>query len=110
MQNPYKQIKQGVNAPLILSVAMHDFLDAAAVESELVPEELCIARIPNTQPIGYIHHVALVYKNLEGEVFSLTMAQHHATLKDGTVEKINNLDKEEKTKKRALWSRFWKKA
>jgi len=97
-KNPYNKKKLESKAPMILRVPMHDFDSPEQVDTELLPEELCIARMPNSKPLGYVDHVALVYKSLEGEVFSLTMAQHHGELKPGTAEHFKKLDEEELSK------------
>lgn len=68
---------------------MYDFKDPQSVENDLMPEELCIAKIPNTDPTGYTHHVALTYKSIDGDVMSLTMAQHHGEVKEGTLEALS---------------------
>jgi len=85
--------------PLVLKAPMYDFKDGAEMEAELLSEELCVARIPNTTAeIGYTHHVALVYKNEVGDVFSTTMAQHNGVLKEGTAEHFAAEDKKEQEK------------
>ena len=87
---------------------MHDFESAEQMDADLVTEELCIGRIPNvTQKFGYTHHIALVYKSTEGEVMSLTMAQHSGELKPGTLESMKE-DKKEAQRKEPL-PRFEKK-
>jgi hypothetical protein len=96
MSNPYLNKKRPSEAPPILRVPMHDFESGEAVETDLLPEELCICRIPNiTSDLGYTHHVALTYKSKEGEVMSLTMAQHHGETKPGTLEELQKKSGEE---------------
>lgn len=96
MDNPYLTKSEGKSqAPLILRVPMHDFESGEHMEAELLPEEMCFARIENkSQPTGYTHHVALVYKNSKEEVFSLTMAQHHGEMKPGTLEELHKKGQE----------------
>lgn len=100
MVNPYLNKSKGASsAPFILRVSMHDFKSAEDMEAELELEELCIGRIPNvSQPFGYTHHTALVYKSVEGEVFSLTLAQHSGEMKPGTLESYKKVEAQE-TKK-----------
>lgn len=85
--NPYLKKKPQIETPLMLKVPMYEFDNPKHVEAEMLEEELCIARIPNTtSPTGYTHHVALVYKDKQGDVYSMAMVQHHGELKDGTEE------------------------
>lgn len=91
-ENPYLKKKSQSLAPLIFRVPMHDFESGEQVDADLLPEEMCVARIPNSQDLGYTHHVALVYKSLDGEVFSMTLAQHDGDVKPGTIENIKKKD------------------
>ena len=89
--NPYLAKKPQIEAPLVLKVPMYDFKNAVQVETDLMEEELCIARIPNTtSETGYINHTALVYKDKNGDVYSVVMVQHHGELKEGTEEEASN--------------------
>lgn len=89
--NPYfNKKKGGVETPLMLKVPLYDFNNNVQVETDLLPEELCIARIPNTtSKTGYTHHVAIVYKDSIGDIYSIPMVQHHGELKEGSDELIN---------------------
>lgn len=98
--NPYLRDRNRLNtgSPLLLKAPLYDFDSAEKAESELLPEELCIARIPNTKPHGFTHHVALLYKDEYGDVYSVGMAQHNGEIKDGTLEVIKKQEEEEETK------------
>ncbi len=81
MNNPYKKVTPG-KVPVIMRVPMFDFSSNTGMEEELENKELCIARIPNTIELGFTHHVALVYKDDKGDVYSISMVQHNGVLKD----------------------------
>jgi len=61
---------------------MFDFSNGKAMERDMQKGEICVARIPNTEPLGFTHHVAIVYKDDLGYVYSVGMNQHHGELKD----------------------------
>jgi hypothetical protein len=82
-ENPYtKRIVKGDNGPVLARLPQHYFEDGAAMERELIKYELTMAMMPNTQPLGFPFHAALVYKDGEGKVYSCGFSQHHAILKD----------------------------
>lgn len=82
MNNPYKSTPKGLTKPLVSTMAMHDFSSGGAMEEELMPNEICVARIPNLLPTGFTHNVALVYKDDDSNVYSAAMLPHHGVLKN----------------------------
>ena len=85
-KNPYMGKQSSKLAPFLLKVPLYNFKNPRDVEQSLETEELCIAKIPNSKDLGYTHIVAIVYKDNEGDVFSLPLVQHHGELKEGTDE------------------------
>ena len=82
MSNPYIKNPKSSKEPLILRVPIHDFDSGSHMEQELIPYEQCYARIPNLTQEGFTHHVALVYKDGNGNIFSIAAMQHQGTLKE----------------------------
>lgn len=78
MQGKSKPTKE----PMILRIPLHNFTDAKNMEDALLPFEACFARIPNIKQEGFKEHVAFVYKDGDGKVYSTAMVQHHGVLKD----------------------------
>jgi hypothetical protein len=91
--NPYKQKKEELQIPLASVMNMHDFSSAGAMEEELMNHEICVARIPNLLERGFTHNVALVFKDGEGDVYSLGLIQHHGQLKN-TQENMDALQEQ----------------
>lgn len=88
MTNPYIKSPKSKKEPLIIRFPIHDFESGAHMEQELIPYEACMARIPNLTQEGFTHHVALVYKDGNGNVYSTAMMQHNGMLKE-TQENYN---------------------
>lgn len=94
-KNPYLVKNEGgARPPLPTRVPIHDFEDAHQMELELMPYELCVARIRNDKPTGFTHNVGLVYKDDMNRVYSLQFMQHHGELKD-TPENRKVLEEQE---------------
>lgn len=69
---------------------MFEFSTTQGMEDELEPMEMCVAKIPNKEPIGFTHNVGLVYKDEYGDVYSMPFQQHNGTLQE-TMENHNLL-------------------
>lgn len=82
MINPYKKDSEETKMPLMSTMTMFDFSSGGAMEDELQYGEMCVARIPNLSPTGFTHNVALVYKDIKGDVYSMGMMAHHGILKN----------------------------
>ena len=85
MENPYlKQKNKPVDSkgPLIMRVPTYEFKDSVDMETSLLPNEFCMALIPNTSPTGFEKHAALVLKDAEGRVYSTGLMQHNGILQD----------------------------
>jgi len=81
--NPYlKKPEDKPKVPLVMRLPMYDFEDGHTMEAQLLLGECCFARMKNTKPTGFSHHVALVYKDEEGKVYSIGAVQHNGELKD----------------------------
>ena len=81
-KNPYLKKPVTTSQPILSRVPIHDFPDPYTMERDMLPFELVVARIPNTKPTGFTHHVALVYKDDMDRVYSLQLLQHHGELKE----------------------------
>lgn len=99
-ENPY--LKKPKTPDIVHYCELHDFTTNASIEKELLPGEMCFARIPNTSPLGMTHHVAMVFKDrASGDIFSIPAIQHHGVLKD-TKENRDALDEQEPTKEQVV--------
>ena len=92
VNSPYKEDKAEL-PPIVSKMPMYDFSSAHAMEQELMREEMCIARIPNNDDLGYTNHVAFVYKDEDDKVYSAPLMQHHGTLKP-TKENANAIQEQ----------------
>lgn len=92
--NPYMKKKNAGGGTLhIWRIPMHDFDNAQQMERDLLEGEFTMARIPNTDKVGFTHHVAIAYKDKVGDVYTCAMMQHHGELKD-TKENENAFQKQ----------------
>jgi len=67
--------------PLFSKIPIEDFESAHDMEQGLLAYELLVARRPNHSNLGFTHHVALVYKDGDGCVYSCAMLPHSGVLK-----------------------------
>jgi hypothetical protein len=102
-QNPYKKRRksQGDTGPILARLPTHYFQSAGDMERELYKYEACVALMPNSQPLGFEFHAAIVYKDGDNKVYSVGLTQHHGLLKD-TKENKEALDKRLKEDKEEL--------
>lgn len=82
--NPYikKRKTQDSKNIIFARIAQHYFKDGKEMEEQLYPNEMCLGMIPNTSQKGNEFHAALVIKDGDGKVYSFSLVQHHAILKD----------------------------
>lgn len=83
-KNPYQSEPAKIKGagPILAKLPMFEFKDIHELEQQLLRGEVCIAKIENPRPAGFLYDVALVYKDEEDRVYSLQLMQHHGELKD----------------------------
>ena len=96
MENPYltkdKNKANGSKVPVmpLMRIPTYEFKDNLQMENDLMRFELCVALKPNPRTKGFEKDAAIVYKDGEGNVYSVGLMQHNGVLKD-TVENQETL-------------------